>query len=208
MKSFLTPQENFWAGEFGSSYIGRNQDDQCAIAHRVGFWSKIVQHMTFPPASVLELGANVGINLDALKILFPHCQLSAVEINADAVQVLRQKKYLEVFHDSILSFSSSKQWDVVFTSGVLIHLNPEYLSAVYDLMAKTASRYVVIAEYYNPSPVEVSYRGYSEKLFKRDFAGEFLDTNPEFFLQQYGFVYHRDSVFQADDITWFLLEKR
>lgn len=26
-KAFVTPQENFWAGEFGSDYIARNDSD-------------------------------------------------------------------------------------------------------------------------------------------------------------------------------------
>jgi len=71
-----------------------------------------------------------------------------------------------------------------------------------------SQRYILIAEYYNPVPVEVSYRGNSGKLFKRDFAGEMLDRYADLQLLDYGFGYHRDSQFPVDDITWFLLEKR
>jgi len=63
-------------------------------------------------------------------------------------------------------------------------------------------------EYYNPVPVEVSYRGHQGKLFKRDFSGEMLDKFKDLRLIRYGFVYHRDPSFPQDDITWFLLEKK
>jgi len=65
----------------------------------------------------------------------------------------------------------------------------------------------LMCEYYNPSPVEVNYRGHSGKLFKRDFAGEFLDKFSDVKLIDYGFVYQRDPAFPQDDLTWFLMEK-
>jgi spore coat polysaccharide biosynthesis protein SpsF len=91
--------------------------------------------------------------------------------------------------------------------GVLIHINPDYLGKVYDLLYSIASRYICIAEYYNPKPVEVTYRGNEGKLFKRDFAGEMMDKFPDLKLIDYGFVYHRDYKFPQDDMTWFVLEK-
>ena len=64
-----------------------------------------------------------------------------------------------------------------------------------------------VAEYYNPSPVELPYRGHEGKLFKRDFAGELMDRHSTLTLVDYGFAYHRDNCFPQDDLTWFLLEK-
>ena len=54
----------------------------------------------------------------------------------------------------------------------------------------------------------MTYRGHSQRLFKRDFAGEMLDRFPDLTLVDYGFAYHRDANFPQDDTTWFLLEKR
>jgi spore coat polysaccharide biosynthesis protein SpsF len=65
-----------------------------------------------------------------------------------------------------------------------------------------------VCEYYNPTPVEVTYRGHEQALFKRDFAGEMLDAFPELTLVDYGFTYHRDPKFPLDDSTWFLMEKQ
>ena len=65
----------------------------------------------------------------------------------------------------------------------------------------------LIAEYYNPTPIKVEYRGHKEKLFKRDFCGEMLDQYSDLTLLDYGFLYHRDNNFPQDDISWFLIEK-
>lgn len=53
----------------------------------------------------------------------------------------------------------------------------------------------------------VEYRGNSNRLFKQDFCGEFMDRFPNVKLIDYGFRYHRDNNFTQDDITYFVLEK-
>jgi spore coat polysaccharide biosynthesis protein SpsF len=93
-------------------------------------------------------------------------------------------------------------------SGVLIHINPEFLNIVYERMVFACKRFLLINEYYNPVPVSVPYRGHENRLFKRDFAGEIMDRHPEMKLADYGFIYHRDNNFPKDDCTFFLLEKQ
>ena len=157
--------------------------------------------------SVIEFGANIGLNLQAIKQLLPDVQLSAIEINPQAVVELKKIADLKIYHQSILDFSVDYPRDLVLTKGVLIHINPDNLQQVYNLLYNTSKRYICLSEYYNPSPVEVVYRGHSGKLFKRDFAGEMLDRFKDLKLVSYGFIYHRDNQFPQDDSTWFLLEK-
>ncbi len=121
---------------------------------------------------------------------------------------LKRKENVRVYHSSILDFQPDEKRDFVLIKGVLIHINPDELQNVYDLLYKSCNKYICIAEYYNPSPTEVRYRGHEGKLFKRDFAGEIMDKFSDLNLVDYGFVYHRDNNFPQDDITWFLLEKR
>jgi spore coat polysaccharide biosynthesis protein SpsF len=64
-----------------------------------------------------------------------------------------------------------------------------------------------VAEYYNPVPVAITYRGHEDRLFKRDFVGEIMDRHPQMELVDYGFAYRRDPNFPQDDINWFLLER-
>jgi len=114
-----------------------------------------------------------------------------------------------VYNQSILDFSwdVSPAQDLVLIKGVLIHINPDMLSQIYQTLYRLSRRYICLVEYYNSTPVSVSYRGYRDKLFKRDFAGEIMDKYPDLRLVNYGFVYHRDPNFPLDDSTWFLLEK-
>lgn len=205
MPEFKTEQEKFWAGSFGDDYIGRNQGAD-ADAANLAFFSAILKG-TRSIRSAIEFGANVGLNLKALRALVPGIDLSAIEINLRAVEELKRQGGVEVYAQSILDFKPDRQRDLVLVKGVLIHLNPDMLPQVYDLMYQTSARYICVAEYYNPSPVEVLYRGNREKLFKRDFAGEMLDRFSDLRLVDYAFAYHRDPNFPQDDITWFLLEK-
>ena len=76
--------------------------------------------------------------------------------------------------------------DLAVHGGVLIHINPERLPIVYQNLVSLSSRYVLVAEYYNPTPTEVNYRGHNERLFKRDFAGELIDEF-DLNLVDYGF---------------------
>ena len=204
--TFATEQESFWAGTFGDEYVERNKS-QALLASNLAFWSRILAPHG-PVQSVLELGANIGMNLMALDLLFPGIRMEGAEINDAAAAQLASWGKAKVFKGSIFDYDVQEQFDLVFTKGVMIHLSPDCLTQVYDLMEKASSRLVCIAEYYNPSPVEIPYRGHQGKLFKRDFAGEMMERHPNLRLLDYGFVYKRDSAFPQDDITWFLLEKR
>lgn len=97
--------------------------------------------------------------------------------------------------------------DLSLIKGVLIHIDPEYLPQVYEQLYRCSNKYIMLCEYFNPSPVTIRYRGHENKLFKRDFCGELLDKYPNLTLVDYGFAYHRDPSFPQDNANWFLLEK-
>ena len=206
INQFITEQEEFWAGDFGDKYITRNNSSAAILASNISLFSKILSR-TSNIKSLIEFGANIGLNLQAIRQLIPQTELSAVEINQKAVEILQQNSFVKVYHQSLLSFVPTCKYDFVLIKGVLIHINPDMLTKVYKLLHQASNRYICIAEYYNPTPVEVNYRGHQGKLFKRDFAGEILDKFDDLQLLDYGFVYHRDNHFPQDDMTWFLLEK-
>lgn len=190
MKDYKTEQENFWAGEFWNQYTIRNKDLKL-LASNTALFSKILDN-TSNIKSVIEFGANIGLNLIAIKSILPEVELSAIEINEKAIYDLKKVAGKgEVYHQSILDFKPDYKRDFVFTKGVLIHLNPDVLNKVYDLIFETSNKYICIAEYYNPKPMEIPYRGHKGFLFKSDFVGEILDKYPEKKLIDYGFVYHR-----------------
>ena len=205
--TFKTEQESFWAGEFGTAYIDRNKGGQL-LAANLDFFSKALRG-TRGIHSCMEFGANIGMNLRALKLLHPGQEQHGIEINADAAKQLRTLISSDhVFEGSIFDYRQVQMFDLVLIKGVLIHINPAELPIVYERLYKCTGKYLMVAEYYNPSPVVIPYRGHSDRLFKRDFAGELLDTYPDLTLLDYGFAYRRDPSFPQDDITWFLMEKR
>lgn len=204
--NFKTEQEKFWAGDFGDEYIGRNKSEEY-LASNLNFFSKAFNQLG-QPNSLIEFGANIGMNLRAIKLLFPTIDLFGIEINKNAADELAKFIGQEnVFNGSIFEFEATHKCDVSLIKGVLIHINPEMLALVYEKLYTASNKYILICEYYNPSPVNVSYRGHSDRLFKRDFAGEMLEKYADLKLVDYGFCYKRDKAFPQDDITWFLLEK-
>jgi pseudaminic acid biosynthesis-associated methylase len=202
--NFSSEQENFWSGEFGSDYIDRNRDS-LTISSNLVLFSKIINQMKFLPKDTLEIGANIGLNISALKLILPNSNFTGLEINRNACESL-SKTGAKVINDSVFNVSLDQLFDLVFTKGVLIHLDPERIQDVYEKLYNWSRKYILLIEYFNPSPVKIEYRGFENKLFKRDFAGEMLDKFKDLKLVDYGFVYSRSN-FPQDDVTWFLLEK-
>lgn len=206
MTGYKTEQEAFWAGDFGTDYIRRNQGDQL-LAANLAFFAKALSAMQ-GAESCIEFGANIGMNLRALRLLYPQMRLAGIEINAEAAAELAKAIGAENVHQGSILDVAPTQCDLALIKGVLIHINPDVLSEVYDKLVATTRRWLLVAEYYNPSPVAIPYRDHADRLFKRDFAGEIMERHPQMQLVDYGFAYRRDPQFPQDDITWFLMEKR
>jgi len=149
--TFKTEQEAFWAGDFGTDYIQRNQGD-ALLASNLDFFGKALRQAR-GIKSCIEFGANIGMNLKALKLLHPDIDAHAIEINAEAAKQLGELiPPAQVHNRSILDFSPARQWDLTLIKGVLIHINPEVLPQVYDKLFAACGRYLLVAEYYNPAP--------------------------------------------------------
>lgn len=202
----LTEQEQFWRGRFGDEYVVRN-DGAELLASNLALFSDALRR-AHGLTSLLEFGTNRGLNLRALHELLPQCRLRGVELNETAHAAASELGIADVWLGSIFDYPIDARADLTLAKGVLIHLDPEMLPVAYAKLYDATNRYVLLVEYYNPVPVEVSYRGYENKLFKRDFAGEMLDLYPDLELVDYGFSYRRDPVFFGTDCTWFLMEKR
>lgn len=204
---FKTEQEKFWAESFGNEYIERNQGAML-LASNLNFFTKALSNAG-NITSCIEFGANIGMNLKAIKLLYPSIQLRGIEINQQASSQLCEEIGTEnVDNVSIFDVAIKHKSDLSLIKGVLIHINPDMLQVVYQKLYDASSKYILICEYYNPTPVTIPYRGHSDRLFKRDFAGEFLEKFSDTELVDYGFAYKRDKVFPQDDITWFLIKKK
>lgn len=201
-----TEQENFWKGQFGDQYISRNSS-KTLQKNNDFFFKKIFKEIN-NIFSVLELGCNIGNNLISLKKIYKKSSFTGVEINKEACKkIIKRDSDINIINSSINNFETESKFDLVICKGILIHIHPKQLKSIYKKIYNLSKKYILIAEYYNQTPVSLNYRGFKRKLFKRDFAGDLLSSYKKIKLLDYGFVYRYDK-YPQDDINWFLLKNK
>ncbi len=204
-----TSQLKAWRGDFGDAYIERNAPMESIIEARVMMWKRILGALgDDPPEHILEIGANIGLNLRALRRL-TDASLIAIEPNAAARAKLIADEVVPAadIHDGIASEVPLPDGvaDLVFTSGVLIHVRPENLAASCAEIFRLSSKHIVCCEYFAVEPEEVTYHGETEMLFKRDFGDFWMSQHPDLSLVDYGFFWKRAS--GLGNLTWWLFRK-
>jgi len=205
----VTDQIELWTGDFGDDYIARNAPSPELLVPRRALWRRILDSLGDEDVSrVLEIGANVGLNLRVLGELTT-AELWAVEPNARARARLIQDGVLPAARTLDGSAAAiplaDAAVDFAFTSGVLIHIHPDNLLASCREIHRVAGRFIAAIEYFNPEPVDTPYRGRDGQLFKRDFGAFWLDHFPDLALVDYGFFWKRAS--GLDNLTWWLFRK-
>jgi spore coat polysaccharide biosynthesis protein SpsF len=206
----MSETEKFWEGDFGDSYTQRNQSDRLIFNNVVLFRKALSPTFFATPTRVIEFGANVGLNIAALRQInaYAHCEFTGVEVNALAASKLCDAG-VKTFQMSMLE--PEEPWgggyDLVLSKGLLIHVPPQQLARAYGALYRASRRFIFLAEYHNPVPVEVEYRGHAGKLWKRDFAADMLDMFPGLEVRNVGFAWSRDPVAPQDDLVYTLFEK-
>ena len=191
--------ESLWGGEFGDEYVTRNFDDG---AGRTPFWKHVLD--VIQPASALEIGCNVGGNLRALASLLGAENVAGVDINESALKALAEvapEIRTQLSPARTLPFADGA-FDLVFTTGVLIHQPQDSLGEVIDEIVRVSGRYVVCGEYFAAETEEVPYRGHEGALFRGDFGALYAERGLTEL--ERGFL-ARDGVW--DDLTYWIFEK-
>jgi spore coat polysaccharide biosynthesis protein SpsF len=143
-----------------------------------------------------------------MKTLVSNIELSGIDVNEQAIKMSRKiLPEVKYYQQSFFDFEVDYARDFILTAGSLMYVISEMLNKFYNILYKSSSKYILINEYYNTSPVSIKRRDQEDFIWKRDFAGEMMDLYPDLKLVAYDFVYHRDNNFPLDDITWFLLQK-
>ena len=159
-----TPQLALWRSEFGHDYTNRNDRDR---PERVEAWRRLLEGVA--PIRVLEVGCNVGWNLVYLERLgIP--ELYGIEPQPSAVERARHRRpAFNVLHGTAFELPfRDRYFDLVFTSGVLIHIAPDSLGGALDEIERVSRRWIAAIEYDNPDEQEIPYRGHTGALWKRD----------------------------------------
>lgn len=206
--AFNSEQEQFWATTYAENYIRKNQE----FDHDLGAeaWSKMLANVDGDIDTFLECGCNIGRNIEQISRILPNAQPSIIEISKPAFDFVCSRYSLgNAFNGAILESSfDNDSFDLVFTMGVLIHINPEQLIDHLEKMFRYSSKYILIGEYFNRTPISIEYQGEKDKLFKRDFGKLFIE-NFDVKLLDYGFFWgHIYDSAGFDDVTWWLFEKK
>lgn len=205
-----THQIKIWESEFGDDYTDRNVISLQYLSARIMLWSKMLSRIQVENLDhILEVGANIGANLRALKNLVD-AQMYSVEPNKKSNKILVEDNVVPKEHvhtGSIFDMSmfDDASMDLVFTSGVLIHVAPDDLKKATDEMMRVSKKYVACIEYFSHEIQEVNYRGQTSFLYKRDFGSFFLENYPDLRVVDYGFEWK--PMAGLDNITWFIFEK-
>jgi hypothetical protein len=75
-----------------------------------------------------------------------------------------------------------KSFDLVFTSGVLIHIHPNNLPQVMSEIERCTRRYIWGLEYFSEALQEVTWRKWEDMLWSADYAVLFLNQFPNLVL--------------------------
>jgi pseudaminic acid biosynthesis-associated methylase len=188
----VDPRLETWKGAFGDEYIKRNRYEPWKLEPGTHGYNRMLGNIDV--GSVLEVGCNIGLNLRYLRsALGPDVAIHAVEPNTH-------------HGDGFSLPMEANAIDLVFTSGVLIHIAPEDLPAMTSEIVRVASRYVLCIEYFSREPVGIRYRDHDGLLFKRDFGSFYLDNYPELSIVDHGFFWKR-ALPTFDDMNWWLFAK-
>jgi pseudaminic acid biosynthesis-associated methylase len=193
--------EALWAGDFGDDYVDRNA---AAGEGRRPFWAGLVERLGF--SSALEIGCNLGGNVRWLAELLGPENVAGIDVNEHALEVLRSNVpgvdvRVAVARD--LPFEDGS-FDLVFTTGVLIHQPPAELPAVMDEIVRCSRKYVLCGEYRADYVEEVPYRGQEGALFRADYGRLYQERFPSLKLVEEGFLARADGPW--DDVTYWVFE--
>ncbi|MDH4214079.1 MAG: methyltransferase domain-containing protein [Candidatus Thorarchaeota archaeon] len=182
-----TEQEEFWTGEFGNEYTIRNSGDWDTFYKKQWGVSRSELNKEFlssinKNARILEVGCNRANQLLILENQ-GYSNLWGLEINKKALEIARENKKFSIVEGSAFDIPFKDGFfDLVFTSGVLIHIAPDDLPQIIDEMYRVSSRYLWCFEYYSETCKEIVYRGHENRLWKNNFLRIFMDQYSDLIL--------------------------
>ena len=202
----MNKQEQFWKDTYAKEYIARNSEFD--LDSGVKAWAQMTRNLE-PIGSILECGCNIGRNINILNHLMPGAEKSIIEISPEAFSIVTGKySFVDALNCPILASDfGGKQFDLVFTSGVLIHIAPENLLENLSKIYAHSKKYILLCEMFSRIPKTVAYKGENDLLFTRDY-GRFFLQNFACSVVDYGFLWgHYYDAAGFDDGNFWVFEK-
>jgi pseudaminic acid biosynthesis-associated methylase len=173
-----------WAGDFGKEYTDRNalSLEELELLYK-GYYgiTRMEMNRKFvgdldKDIKVLEVGSNIGNQLLCLQNM-GFKNLYGIELQSYAVELSKSRtKGINIIQGSAFDIPFKDNFfNLVFTSGLLIHIAPENIAEVLDEICRCAKQYIWGLEYYADEHTMINYRGHTDLLWKADFPKLFLD---------------------------------
>ena len=184
-----TNQMKKWETEFGGDYTNRSRvtvEEEDKVYHgRIGI-TKTNVYETFLAGlainNVLEVGCNIGIQLSILNKM-GYKNLYGIEINEYAINISKEftkGKSIYIIKGSAFDIPYKDSFfDLVFTSGLLIHISPDDINLVLDEIYRCTKRYIFGYEYHSDKYTMINYRGEDNLHWKADFARLFMERHKD-----------------------------
>jgi pseudaminic acid biosynthesis-associated methylase len=209
-----TDQTQQWSSAFGKEYTDRNPQTVEAMdklyKKQFGLTRTELNLMFLSnldrSIKILEVGSNVGVQLQGLQ-RNGFENLYGIELQPYAVEVSKQNtKNINLIQGSAFDIPfKDSYFDLVFTSGVLIHISPDDLNIAMREIFRCTSEYIWGFEYYADQYSEIPYRGSRNLLWKADFAKLYLDKFKDLELVKKKRIKYLDN----DNVdSMFLIRKR
>lgn len=178
-----TKQLSEWLGGFGKEYTDRNalswrEFDKLYISNygktRIGLNREFLGKMD-KSIKILEVGSNIGNQLLCLqKMGFKN--LFGIEPQGYAVEFSKKvTKGINIIKGDVFDIPfKDGYFDMVFTSGVLIHINPKDIRNALKEIYRCSSKLIWGLEYFSEKYEGIVYRGHKGLLWKTDFVKLYL----------------------------------
>ncbi|MEW6607093.1 MAG: pseudaminic acid biosynthesis-associated methylase [bacterium] len=210
-----TEQLKKWGGEFGKEYTDRNPNSleelEALYQKNYGVTKTELNSLFLSdlPRSmrILEVGSNIGTQLLCLqKMGFKN--LYGIEPQSYAVELSKSKtKNINIIKGDGFDIPfKDKYFDLVFTSGVLIHIHPSNILQIIKEIYRCTKSYIWGFEYYADEHTEIIYRGQKNLLWKANFSKIFLEQFDDLELIKEKHLPYLDNEQNVD--AMFLLKKK
>ena len=212
-----TKQTEFWSGDFGKDYTDRNPQTVDGLntldKKRFGFTREEINQEFLGELDknirILEVGCNIGVQLMTLQKM-GFTNLYGIELQPYAVEEARKNtKGINIIQGNGFDIPFKDGFfDLVYTSGVLIHIAPSDLPKITKEMLRTSKQYIWGFEYYAPEVTDIPYRGNTGFLWKADYAGFFLAEDKTLQVskqKKYDYITEKE---KGNTDNMYLLEKK
>ena len=181
-------QLNNWIEKFGKEYTDRNnlslEELEKLYKENYGFTRTELNTLFLDKIDrskkILEIGSNIGVQLLCLqKMGFKN--LYGIEPQEYAVQLSKDRtKNINIIKGDAFDIPFKDEFfDIVFTSGVLIHIHKQNIKKAIREIYRCSNKYILGFEYYADKYTEILYRGQKNLLWKANFPKIYMDTFPD-----------------------------